>query len=838
MQERIRMVSFKTTVQSSNEMGGSSQQEQTLEFKDENSGEMLDMSHAPMRYEIQDSVTEADLNQFLSRPVLIDEHTYNGADVAGYNYSINPWHAYFNTTAIKKKLDNYGFLRCNLHLKFVVNATPFVYGSIRACYRPLQNFTPERFAPDLVEKGELIPYSQYPGVWITPADCAGGEMVLPFFYQRNFIRANVAQDFIDLGELNYVNYTNMQSANGDASFSFVVQTYAWASNIVLSAPTLELALQGKDEYGDGPVSRPASTIAKYAGYLTKVPIIGPFAKATEIGASAISGIAKLFGWTNVPVISPTLPYRNTPFPQLASSEIGYPVEKLTLDAKNELTVDPQSLGLPPDDELSIQNIVGKQSFLTTQTWSSSHLVGRPLFTARVSPFMARAQVATATTGKIWFTPIGMVSTLFDNWRGDIIFTFKVICSQYHKGRLRISFDPSGSDIKTDTNDESLAFSTILDLGESTEAEVRIPYQQALSWLLCNGDLRSNNFTTGSSPTINRDDTLDNGMISVKVLTTLSAPVGTAAVNLLVFVKGAENLEFANPIDPSNGGIMTPFTIQGVNEYSHVDAESSSVGKTTNEVLIERNIVNFGESIASLRPLLRRSNLIDIRQLDQNIGTTSWETFRLVQTKYPPYLGYDPDGIFLAQKTLTAGSAKYNYSNDTPWHIITQCFIAQRGSTHWHYNVNLDGGDNLHSDNLTVTRFQDGGTTASFTFFTEPIGNDNAAARYFVRRLGNTAAGCAVTNQSTQSGLSFACPNYSPFKFQSTRPENATKPSTTYNLRDGSNREMFHIYGTCPSSLVPNQSRIFRYFGVGTDYSLYFFICAPVLNTMTDFPLSA
>jgi len=31
------------------------------------------------------------------------------------------------------------------------------------------------------------------------------------------------------------------------------------------------------------------------------------------------------------------------------------------------------------------------------------------------------------------TPMAWLSNLFANWRGDVIFTFKIIASQYHKG---------------------------------------------------------------------------------------------------------------------------------------------------------------------------------------------------------------------------------------------------------------------------------------------------------------------------------------------------------------------------------------------------------------------
>jgi len=43
-----------------------------------------------------------------------------------------------------------------------------------------------------------------------------------------------------------------------------------------------------DEYGMGPISTPASTVAAWAGALTSVPIIGPYARATSMVAGGMS----------------------------------------------------------------------------------------------------------------------------------------------------------------------------------------------------------------------------------------------------------------------------------------------------------------------------------------------------------------------------------------------------------------------------------------------------------------------------------------------------------------------------------------------------------------------
>ena len=94
-----------------------------------------------------DALGEGDLKEFLARPVRISSFAWSESDVTGTKTSIDPWSLFLNTAIIKKKLDNYAFLRGNLHVEFVVNASPFYYGLMMASYQPLPNFTGSQTVP-------------------------------------------------------------------------------------------------------------------------------------------------------------------------------------------------------------------------------------------------------------------------------------------------------------------------------------------------------------------------------------------------------------------------------------------------------------------------------------------------------------------------------------------------------------------------------------------------------------------------------------------------------------------------------------------------------------------
>jgi len=145
----------------------------------------------------------------------------------------------------------------------VLNASPFYYGSMRASYQPLPNFKASTIVAGTVggfTNTEFIPYSQQPGVWLKPQHSEGAELTLPFFYPRSFLKAQLAQDFTDMGTLRMIIYNVLQSANGVTGQGVTVQVYAWAENVTLAGPSVVLSMQGDGR--NGLVSSMTGTLVK------------------------------------------------------------------------------------------------------------------------------------------------------------------------------------------------------------------------------------------------------------------------------------------------------------------------------------------------------------------------------------------------------------------------------------------------------------------------------------------------------------------------------------------------------------------------------------------------
>lgn len=820
---------------------GADTQQETVAFHESDTGAQEGFSVYDNTLVAAEAINDNTLSEFLSRPVRIANFTWLETDSIGTQiFSMNPWGLFFQDTRIQNKLHNFAYIRCNLKIKIMLNASPFYYGSCIAAWQPLHNFTPSTIVNDGSSR-YLMPISQRPHTWLLPQENVGSEMTLPFLYHKNWIQAKNAFEFNNMGRLDFIPYTLLQSANGAVGTGVTIQVYAWAEDVTLSGMTTALAVQSdeyiiqSDEYGTGAVSRPASYVAGIASRLTGIPIIGKWATATQMGASAVSSIAKLFGFTNVPVIEDVKPYRPTAMPQMASTEIGYPVEKLTIDAKNELSIDPSVLGLPSYDELSMTYLLSKDSYLARIDWSSTAAVDTQLWQTRVNPNMFSTGGNT-NNSLIYFTPMAYVGNFFEYWRGDIIFRFDFMTSAYHKGRVRVSWDPQGSSTLNITNSvdtNNVVKTEIVDLALGTSLEMRIPYNQALPYLMLPTAYAVADIPFSGTPSYAFQEGIDNGMLNMRVLNALTAPVATSSISILVSVRGAENLEYAGPTVPNSA--MSDFIVQS-EETVVTPTISTRLGNSTDSQDNCRTLINFGESIYSFRPLMRR--LAYSHALAMSVPSTGLTRLTYAFHKLPPFTGFDPAGQYNATGIVGVGTFPYNVASTTAMQWILPCFIGYRGSVQWHFNPHTPVGEVPH---MSVTREPQAPSNNSITQVTTALSLTSMSvnARALDSNMPNSQAGQALTNTFIQTGLSVQVPNYTNYLFQSTAPGNATAPPTTANRDDGSRFDKYKFNMTGSNSRMNISANAMLgvevYCGAGTDFSPIFFLNCPVKYRQTSAP---
>jgi len=754
------------------------------------------------------NTADSDVADFLRRPVNLKSYTWNIGSTIDHNF--DPWYDYFNTPAIKYKIHNYAFLRCDLHIKVMINASPFYYSALLCSYNPQGGGLGS--AP--VDSGAnfLVPYSQRAHFYLYPQESEGSEMILPYLNPSEWIEigGTLGTNLLkNMGTFHIDSIVPLKTANSIAGVGINIEVYCWAENVQLAGLTVDLAVQSgkgvRDEYSMGPVSKIASAIARGSDLLSQAPVIGSYMTATSFAATAVSSIASTFGYTKVPVIGNIQAFKNLPFHGLSTSDQPDVTEKLSLDSKNELTIDNTVIGDTQEDSLCISNFVQRSSYLDQFTWQASDAPGTLLWNSFVSPVLFSQTIQTYQN-IIQGTPMWLASTMFNSWRGDVIFDFKILCTKFHRGRLRFSWDPTGN-ISNTLNSTSMVFNHIMDITEDTSVSIRVPYIAATSYLDVSKDLADIYYTT--VPLVSTSLAGVNGILTVRVLNDQTSPVAAADIVIMASVRGAENLEFANPqqIDDT------------INFYT-VQSEEITMGAPSS-VDSNVNLVYMGETIKSFRELMQRCN--HSITWGEVISNSITQVKSVWSNRRPLYRGFDPQGVHQAVGNQSALTEQFNFVTTSPYHLITSCFLGERGSITWKVN-----NDALAPTSITLSRSNRLLVASGYNPKT-PTNHytvtDTSWYSANVALFNETNFGMSLTNQRTNTGVSVNIPMYSKYTMLETKPSARTLGLYPYTTQDS-----FHTSWVSQEfdTTTPGVGSISFYFQCGPDHSLVYFNNVPSL----------
>jgi hypothetical protein len=802
--------------------GSGENKEQTVTFTDNNQGTMVDLSTTIPNLST-DNPEILRLNEYFSRPVKIDG--FSIALGTPINRSIFPWSLFFSNAIIGRKLDNYFGIRCNLHIKIVVNSTPFVYGALRASYRALPLFDTAPIAAG----DETILESQRPGIWIYPQSNQGGEMVLPFLFQRSWLNATRATDFDDMGELIYRTYVTTLSANTSVGANVDVVTYAWASDVELLGSTDELSLQSapqKDEYAmDGVISRPASSIAKVADALSGVPVIGPFATATSMAATGIGKAAALLGYSKTKDVSDVHYMKPSALPNLAAPDLPESIDKLTLDAKNELSIDPRVTGCSPDDPMNLAAFAAREGIFAAVSWPETAATGANLINWGVHPGLV-ATTSIASAERHAMLPSCFASQCFQYWRGDMIYRVKIIASQYHRGRLQISWDPRKPTFNKITDISASVYNTIMDIGENTELEFRVPMSQTVQFL--ETIVPPTEIHKTGAAIFNTDTNIVyNGYITVKVLTELSSPTGSAPASVIFSARAGDNFEFAGPIEPDYN--FSPYTPQSMEMEYNMDGEIEIGGGST-RTDPSLSTVYMGEKVPSIRTLCQRSCAYAtvpfvVPSSTLYTGFSTWRHHRL-----PLYPGYDPLGSSAAVGLNSGVSEDYNWVGWSYMTWFSLCYVGQRGAVNYYL---MPSSQMDVMPQLIATRSETTATSFTLEGQISAEGNTRNTINAMARRLFFSCRGVAVSHATSNGTLSFSLPLYSNYKFISN--SSATRSRGTNRTVDNTDKDGFEVHAFMSKGTTVSPT-LLAFVSAGPDFSLVYFQNVPSMYRYTADPI--
>ncbi len=660
---------------------------------------------------------------------------------------IEPWSLYFSNAEVQKKISGFSRMRAKLHVKLIVNGSPYQYTLGLMSYKPLCTL------PNAVNNGAtfsggshvgvalgtlsaFMAHTQYPHAFWYPQTSKGCEMELPFVYPNDWVTLRT-QSFAGNNLLSGMGCLCIQTmfpltSAGTATANPVnISIYAWATDVELSGPSLVFTA--------GEVSSALSTSAKVVNSLSVVPVISPYARTIGSVLSGVSDIAKWFGFTNRPLQVPAPLMRVNYTASLTSPEVSMHVDKIALDPNNELNVDPVTAGFPAHDQMSFAYIQDRDVFIDSFTWAASSAYDTALWSAYVSPVAFIGAGGTgATTGRsyarIQMTPGALIAQHFQYWSGEVEYVFKVACSQFHRGRIRITYDPEYSGLVAPSFTGPTLHQVIWDISESDECRFVVPYMAPGPFLVCDTDPMTNAGGSGpwsaaAVPTSQYRPYQYNGLIQVSVLNELAVDSGTNAY-IFAFINTKRcRYAAAKSLTPS-GPVMTVVPLSG--ETSTMGPVVPDTTQVNDEAIpVKKTDTYMGESVLSVRTILHRPCLWDrlvptvtpaacYYNRNLNAGNVAYNgnSLRYLMHKYLfPRLPMLPHVCAFPTAPLTNNSnadGSYPWSvignaagtiklrgivcNTTPLSLWTACYTGWRGSIVWHgiKDTRFNNGSNLYN----------------------------------------------------------------------------------------------------------------------------------------------
>jgi len=672
------------------------EKQQNLEFTSAESTYMRDVTSVYDATRLSQDSSDASLSNFFSRPIKIFETGW-GTGTALYS-NFDPWSLYFNNPRVVNRISNYKLLRCKLHVKIVLNGNGFFYGRAIAAYMPLFNLNTLNTNRALIP-ADLVQVSQLPHIFLNPTLSTGGEMLLPFFYYYNNLNVP-SSNWVNMGNLTIRSLNNLKHANA-ATDNVTISVFAWADDVVLSGLTsvepFTLAPQSgeMEQATKGVISRPATAMAKAMGVLSKIPYIAPMALSTQMALNATSDIAKCFGYSRPVNISEPQLVVIRPAANIATTDTPDLSCKLTVDSKQELSIDPMLSGLDENiDPLAIRTISMKESYLTKFVWSTTSPGETLLWNTAVSPVLWAENVAGTITE--YHLPAMAVAALpFQYWTGSIRFRFQIVASAFHKGRIKVAFDPNFFI----SNEYNVNYVHIFDLAESNDFTISVANMQDRT-LLQHAKPGINALNTLYSSTLLNSVPDGNGRLAVFVVNELTTPNSSVNndVEVNVFVSTGDDFEVFVPDDhiqrfvfkPQSGVVPEKLGGEQLDRPTH---DSVIYLGATPYCDTRTNLVFAGEAISSFRELLHRYSIHHTIGGTLNGAAVAHE----ISSVFPYFRGNVPGAV-----NTTSAAVPYNYCNTLLIHWIVSCYAGWRGSIRW--KANFRGGG-VYSNRLRtmVTR---------------------------------------------------------------------------------------------------------------------------------------
>jgi len=600
------------------------------------------------------------LIDFLAKPVLLLTGVLASTDTNATFY--RPTFPLQLTTLepFTSKLKGFLGMRADIVIRLVVNANKFQQGRYILGFIPFggTGYTSAVAATSGTRFANLTTITQLPHVEIDLSTQTSCVLEIPFVnvYSHFPVAPPDYPRTHNGGQIFLVPYSPLSSTAGTLTANFDV--FASFKNVDLAAPVYPQSSGFKAKSGSlssneqkqkkiGPVAPIMFSIGELVNTIgDHIPTLSYITKPVSWAVNLMTQAACAMGWSNPLNLEHARRVNQTAYPYAANCDNVDSSMPLSLFSANEIEVLPGFAG-NDIDEMSIDYIKAKPAYIKTITWSDTDATDALLYDVDVSPRNMYTSFASGTNTVRCYSPVGYLSNFFNLYRGGIRFTFKIVKTEFHSGRLSLIFNPNAAATTVapvNNFNSSYCHREILDIRDGLVFDFIVPYVSLTPYKFCSGDYSAI------------------GNLSLRVLNPLVRPATvSSSVKILMEVSGAPDLEFSVPAN-HDMQITSVYNAQASTFVPKKDESSIATGIIGNANLIHDDHFSaracIGEKVTSLLSYLKKSDVFP--------------------TSFLSYKYYIIDPFAMPIWTTTAGNvSKSDIINDNLT-LISSMYLFNRG----------------------------------------------------------------------------------------------------------------------------------------------------------------
>lgn len=597
-----------------------------------------------------------DIRDFLGRPLLCASGTWSTTSPVGSQLvTANLPSACLSNASYSDKLRGFLGFRAKMVCRVQVNSQRFQQG------RLLLHYLPQTATMSALRKStalsSLVLITQQPRVDLNLNDDTEVRLEIP--YVSNSLYYSMQDGQYDFGTFYLTVYGLLRTGSGATSCSYNV--FCHFEDVEVSYPAVSQSgvktgrgrggrSAGRVDVSDlelrseglGPISSGLSRLSKAAHILSDIPMISSFAGPTSWMMGVLSGAADALGFSK-PTNAGTSDRRTlNMFAYMNNTNAVDNSTKMALRTDNQVIQLPGFAGTDID-EMDMTHLLGIPCWISTFTWTTTNVVSDQLKYFVLQPAGQWVPQVVGSNTIYYPSIVTYLANPFQWYRGSLTLTFKFIKTEFHSGRVQVSFFPgrTATGANATLANSQYVFREIIDLRESSEVCITFPYTSLLPYQRMNEGY---------------------GIVAVHVLNPLVAPDAmSTTIDCCVELSAAADFEVAGPLPPGNAPVLfNPQSGAGSATSKPVD---HTMDLSTINADIQPSAYCIGERLQSVRQMIKRFSTL------YQVPAANTQNTLLI----------DPNANYIAGVGVTAGVTTVPQFHTDLVSYFANCYRFCRGS---------------------------------------------------------------------------------------------------------------------------------------------------------------